>query len=56
MIVRMKSCFRLNSNSIDGAEYDLAGSLFQIDAIQPNGLYIYPRQQIITVTLSLILI
>ena len=40
--------FRLNSNSIDGAEYGWQEVSFQIDAIQPNGLYIYPRQQIIT--------
>ena len=40
--------FRLNSNSIDGAEYGWQEVAFQIDAIQPNGLYIYPRQQIIT--------
>ena len=40
--------FRLNSNSIDGVEYGWQEVVFQIDAIQPNGLYIYPRQQIIT--------
>ena len=40
--------FRLNSNSIDGAEYGWQEVAFQIDAIQSNGLYIYPRQQIIT--------
>ena len=40
--------FRLNSNSIDGAEYGWQEVSFQIDAIQPNGIYIYPRQQIIT--------
>ena len=40
--------FRLNSNSIDGAEYGWQEVSFQIDAIQPNGLCIYPRQQIIT--------
>ena len=40
--------FRLNSISIDGAEYGWQEVSFQIDAIQPNGLYIYPRQQIIT--------
>ena len=40
--------FRLNSNSIDGEEYGWQEVSFQIDAIQPNGLYIYPRQQIIT--------
>tara|TARA_Y100000992_G_scaffold62278_1_gene38177 strand:- start:248 stop:2215 length:1968 start_codon:yes stop_codon:yes gene_type:complete len=40
--------FRLNSNSVDGVEYGWQEVAFQIDAIQPNGLYIYPRQQIIT--------
>jgi len=40
--------FRLNSNSIDGEEYGWQEVAFQIDAIQPNGIYIYPRQQIIT--------
>ncbi len=40
--------FRLNSNSIDGTEYGWQEVAFQIDAIQANGLYIYPRQQIIT--------
>ena len=39
--------FRLNSNSVDGVEYGWQEVAFQIDAIQPNGLYIYPRQQII---------
>jgi len=39
--------FRLNSNSNDGEEYGWQEVAFQIDAIQPNGLYIYPRQQII---------
>tara|TARA_Y100000591_G_scaffold77737_1_gene64894 strand:+ start:7619 stop:9586 length:1968 start_codon:yes stop_codon:yes gene_type:complete len=40
--------FRLNSNSIDGVEYGWQEVAFKIDAVQPNGLYIYPRQQIIT--------
>ena len=40
--------FRINSNSIDGEEYGWQEVAFQIDAIQPNGLYIYPRQQFIT--------
>ena len=40
--------FRLNSNSVDGLEYGWQEVSFQIDAIQPNGLYIYPRQQMIS--------
>ncbi len=40
--------FRLNSNSVDGLEYGWQEVAFQIDAIQPNGLYIYPRQQMIS--------
>ena len=40
--------FRLNTNSIDGLEYGWQEVSFQVDAIQPNGLYIYPRQQIIS--------
>ncbi len=41
--------FRLNSNSVDGLEYGWQEVAFQIDAIQPNGLYIYPRQQMISI-------
>ena len=40
--------FRLNSNSISGVEYGWQEVSFQIDAIQPNGLYVYPRQQTTT--------
>lgn len=40
--------FRLNSNSLDGLEFGWQEISFQVDAIQPNGIYIYPRQQIIT--------
>ena len=40
--------FRLNSNSSDGLEFGWQEIYFQVDAIQSNGIYIYPRQQIIT--------
>ena len=40
--------FRLNSNSISGVEYGWQEVSFQIDAIQPNGLCVYPRQQTTT--------
>mgnify|MGYP000261162980 CR=1 FL=1 len=40
--------FRLNSNSVDGSEYGWQEVSFQVDAIQPNGLFIYPRQQMIS--------
>ena len=40
--------FRLNANSVDGSEYGWQEVSFQVDAIQPNGLYIFPRQQTIS--------
>ena len=40
--------FRLNANSFDGSEYGWQEVSFQVDAIQPNGLYIFPRQQTIS--------
>ena len=39
--------FRINSNSSDGSSYGWQELSFKVDAIQSNGLYIYPRQQMI---------
>ena len=41
--------FRINSNSIDGSEFGWQEVSFQIDAIGSNGIYIYPRQQAVTI-------
>ena len=41
--------FRINSNSIDGSEFGWQEVSFQIDAIGSNGIYIYPRQQVVTI-------
>ena len=44
--------FRLNSSSVDGSEYGWQEVAFQVDAIQPNGLYIFPRQQLVNTNIG----